>query len=209
MRIETLTLGALGTNCYLLWTEGKPEALLIDCAGSAEEMLEAAEAHGLQIRLIVNTHGHMDHLESLGEMVRRTGARVAVHPLDAPRLRDPMLSGAALFGYDQEPVTPDLLLEEGETVGIDGTDIALTVLHTPGHTQGCICLLGDGVLFAGDTLFAGGIGRTDLPGGNEETMQASLTRLAELPGNPTVYPGHGPATTLDEERRHNPWLSEL
>jgi len=207
MNVLPLPLGPLGTNCYLVWDEPGGNALLVDCAGTPRQILAPAQERGLSLAVIVLTHGHMDHTERLAELVQRTAAEVAIHELDAPLLRDPMLNGAALFGYPHADATPDRLLREGDAIALAGAAITLTVLHTPGHTPGSICLLGEGALFSGDTLFAGSIGRTDLPGGDETEMAASLQRLTELPEATTVYPGHGPTTTLREEKRHNPWLT--
>ena len=194
MRVETLTLGAFGTNCHLVWSELAAAAMLVDCAGEADEILGRARKLGLTIPLIVITHGHIDHVEPLAELKQRTGARVAVHELDAPMLGEPMLSGAAMFGYSQEGVAADLMLMEGSKVQAGDAGPQFAVLHTPGHTAGSICLLGEGVLFSGDCLFAGGIGRVDLPGGDEATIMRSLARLAALDPKLVVYPGHGPAT---------------
>jgi len=213
MNVETLTLGPLGTNCYLAWIAGSDpvvqKSLLIDCAGRADEILDAAKRHSLKIELIVSTHGHTDHIECLPELKEATGARIAVHELDAPMLSDPMLSGAALFGFSQRGVQPDALLHEGERVAIPGSDVSLFVLHTPGHSPGSISLLGDGVLFSGDCLFAGGIGRVDLAGGDEREMMQSLLRIAQLDPQLIVYPGHGPTTTIGTETAGNPWLTDL
>jgi len=206
MNVETLTLGALGTNCYLAW-EGAGKGLLVDCAGEAREVLAAAQGRGIQIELIAITHGHVDHIESLAELKELTGARVAVHELDAPMLGDPMLSGAALFGFPQRGVEAEVLLHEGDSIAVPGSAVSLSVLHTPGHSPGSICLLGDGVLFSGDCLFAGGIGRVDLSGGDPRAMMESLARLAGLDPALVVYPGHGPATTIGAEVAGNPWLS--
>jgi glyoxylase-like metal-dependent hydrolase (beta-lactamase superfamily II) len=189
-----------------VWEQAGGEALLVDCAGEPAQILAVMQEHDLRLRTVVLTHGHMDHTESLGRLVQRTGAQVLVHARDAAMLHDPMLSGAALFGFPHENVSPEVLLEEGATVSLPGTEVALTVLHTPGHSPGSLCLSGGEVLFSGDALFAGSIGRMDLPGGDEEQMMASLARLMELPDATTVYPGHGPPTTIGEERAHNPWL---
>jgi len=207
MQVLTLTLGPLATNCYLVWEEGRPDALLVDCAGTPDEIMQAAQRRGLSIRLIVNTHGHADHVEALAGLQRAVAAEVAIHELDAPMLADPALSGAAIFGYQLDRVAADRLLHEEDPVLLEGTEVRLTVLHTPGHTPGSICLLGAGVLFSGDSLFAAGIGRVDLPGGDERAMMASLARLAKLDPRLVVYPGHGPATTIGQERRDNPWLA--
>ncbi len=207
MTVHPLSLGALGTNCYLVWDRPGGDALLVDCAGSLDEILAAAQQHNLRLREIVLTHGHMDHTESLAALVERTGVRIALHPLDEAMLHDPMLNGSALFGYPHQEATAGVLLQDGDAVSLPDGSLALTVLHTPGHSPGSICLYGGNVLFSGDTLFAGSIGRMDLPGGDEGQMTASLARLAELPEDTVVYPGHGPATTIGEERRHNPYLA--
>ncbi|MCJ7822807.1 MAG: MBL fold metallo-hydrolase, partial [Armatimonadetes bacterium] len=159
MNVAVLTLGPLSTNCYLVWEEGSTAALLIDCAGSARDILREAEGRGLAIRFIVNTHGHTDHIEALAGLKEATGAELAIHEFDAPMLGDPMLSGAAMWGSSQEDVAADRVLREGDEIAIPETDVRLSVLHTPGHTSGSICLLGEEVLFTGDCLFAGGIGR--------------------------------------------------
>ncbi len=208
MNVATLTLGALATNCYLVWQDGSSEALLVDSAGDAGDTVRAAEQRGLRIALIANTHGHTDHIESLAVLKERTGAEVAIHELDAPMLADAMLSGAAMWGEHHE-VSADRLLREGDVVVLPGGGGELCVLHTPGHTPGSICLMGEGTLFSGDCLFAGGIGRVDLPGGDEQAMMMSLGRLAQLDPEIAVYPGHGPATTIGDELRGNPWLTGL
>ena len=207
MKVLCLVLGALGTNCYLVWQEGKPNALLLDSAGDPDDVLNAARERDLDIKLLVNTHGHSDHIESAASVKQSTGADLYIHELDAPMLADPALSGATMFGLRQETTQADRLLREGDEVSLGGTGLSFTVLHTPGHTAGSICLLRDKVLFSGDCLFAGGIGRVDLPGGDEQAMMASLTRLAELDPDTVVYPGHGPATTIGAERESNPWLA--
>jgi len=207
MNIVTLTLGPLATNSYLVWEEGVRAALLVDCAGSPRVILEEAQRRGLAIRVIANTHGHSDHIEALAELKGATGAQAAIHELDAPMLADAMLSGAAMWGFSQDDASADRLLREGDEIVLPGSDTRLSVLHTPGHTPGSICLLGKEVLFSGDCLFAGGIGRVDLPGGDEPKIMESLARLAKLDPGLVVYPGHGPTTTIGAELEGNPWLA--
>jgi glyoxylase-like metal-dependent hydrolase (beta-lactamase superfamily II) len=209
MKVETVTLGSFATNCYLVWSDASASALLVDCAGEAEPIIQRAQRLGLAISLIVTTHGHIDHVEALADLKRITGAPIAVHELDAPMLSDTMASGAAMFGLSQQSVTPDIILGDGKTVGLTDDGLTFEVLHTPGHTPGSICLLGQGALFSGDCLFAGGIGRVDLPGGDERAILRSLERLAGLDPSLLVYPGHGPATTIGAEVANNPWLTEL
>jgi len=206
MKVQTLTLGPLATNCYLVWEEGGGSALMVDCAGDPEEIQEAAGRRGLRIELIVCTHGHADHIDAVAGVKAATGAGVAIHELDAGLLSDPMGNGAAMFGLRYEATGADRVLHEGDKVGLEGTGVRLEVLHTPGHTAGSICLLGKEALFSGDCLFAQGIGRVDLPGGDERAMMESLRRLVGLDPGLAVYPGHGPATTIREEREQNPWL---
>jgi glyoxylase-like metal-dependent hydrolase (beta-lactamase superfamily II) len=208
MNVETFTLGPLGTNCHLVWAEGKPGALLIDCAGDGREILAACERRDLELGLIVNTHGHSDHIDALAQLQQDSNADVAIHELDAPMLSDAMLSGAAAFGFPQDDVEPHLLLHAGDTIAVPDTEVIFEVLHTPGHSPGSISLLGEGVLFSGDCLFAGGIGCVDLAGGDERAMMRSLARLARLDPDTVVYPGHGPQTTIGAEIAGNPWLVE-
>ena len=208
MNILCMVLGPLGTNCYLIWPEGERKALLLDSAGDPDDILSAARERDLDISLLVNTHGHSDHIESMASVKQSTGADLYIHELDAPMLANADLSGANMFGLRQETTQPDRLLSEGDEISLEGTGLNFTVLHTPGHTAGSICLLREKALFSGDCLFAGGIGRVDLPGGDEQAMMASLTRLVELAPDTAVYPGHGPATTIGVERANNPWLRD-
>jgi hydroxyacylglutathione hydrolase len=209
MKVAALTLGPIATNCYLVWQQGLSQALLVDCAGDPAEIERAAKARELEIRLIVITHAHADHFDALAELKKRTGAEVAVHELETPLLADPARNLTAMLGYPNHPLAAERLLHEADVIRPAGSEIALTVLHTPGHTPGSICLLGKEVLFSGDCLFAGGIGRLDFPGADERAMMASLARLMKLDPGLTVYPGHGPATTIGEERESNPWVRGL
>ena len=203
--LKKLVVGPLASNCYIVGSETTKEGMIIDPADEAEEILRGIEELGLKIKFIVLTHGHPDHVGALKEIKEATGAEIAIHTDDGEILRQQFLG--FLFGLSYpEPPAPDRLLKRGD--GIDIGDLRFSVLHTPGHTPGGICLLGHGVLFSGDTLFNCGIGRYDLPGGDYNQLMDSLhTKLMVLPDDTIVYPGHGPETTIGAERRANPFLS--
>lgn len=204
MQIIKERLGPLGTNTYLLWDELSGESLLIDPAGPVERVRQLLAQSPGQVKYILTTHGHADHVAGLAGAKALTEAPILTHFLDAEMLKDADNSVSRYVGVT-EPLPPaDVLLGGGEELYLGG--LRFDVLHTPGHTAGGICLLGNGVLFSGDTLFAGSIGRYDLPGGDLNALQASLLRLKQLPDATVVYPGHGPATTIGEEKLHNRWL---
>jgi len=203
--LEVLPLGLFQTNCYLVGCPETREALVLDPGGEVSPVLERAQALGLTVSQVVNTHGHFDHIVGNAALVRATGAPLAVHELDAPLLYAPQSERSALLGLRREPCQPTRLLREGDSVALGS--LSFRVLHTPGHTPGGICLLGHGVLFSGDTLFHLGIGRTDLPGGDMEVLMRSLEEVVlPLEDDLLVYPGHGPHTTLGYEKRYNPFL---
>lgn len=194
MRIETFTLGPLQTNCYLVSDEAG-NAVLIDAAAEAPRFLDAVRARGLTLRALLLTHGHFDHVGAAREIHHAAGCPVCLHPDD--RSLPPALS-AGLFWTE--------LYREGDALTFGG--LRFTVLHTPGHTPGSVCLRCGDVLFSGDTLFAGGCGRIDFPGGSWADMKRSLRRLAQLEGDCRVCPGHGEATTLETERQYNFYMAE-
>lgn len=204
MILKKLVVGPLASNCYIVGSESTKEGMIIDPADEAEEILQSIKELGLKISLIVLTHGHPDHVGALKEIKEATGAEVVIHVDDAEFLQQQSLG--FLFGLSYPaPPPPDRLLKDEDSIDIG--DLHFGVLHTPGHTPGGICLLGHGVLFSGDTLFNYGIGRYDLPGGDYNQLMDSLqTKLMGLPDDTTVYPGHGPDTTIGAERRGNPFL---
>jgi hydroxyacylglutathione hydrolase len=194
-------VGPVSTNVHILADERSREAIAIDTAiPSLAWIVDELAARDWTLKLIVSTHGHWDHIGDNAAVAEATGAQIAVHPLDRDRLVHPTPLWAP---FDIPPSIPAVELAEGGVIRFGA--IRLTVLHTPGHTEGSVCLQStdDGVLFSGDTLFAGGWGRIDLPGGSAEAIVVSLGRLAELEPIVAVLPGHGPATTIGRER---PWL---
>ncbi|MDZ4064665.1 MAG: MBL fold metallo-hydrolase [Coriobacteriia bacterium] len=203
MNAQRLVLGELDTNCWIVDDGCGAPAVVIDPAGDEDVLLAALE--GRSVSHVVLTHGHFDHLVAVRAVLAATGAPLLVHEADAARITDAVGTGARLFGLSYDAPPADAVLRDGDRVESGG--LALEVLHTPGHTEGSICLLGDGRLFAGDTLFAGSIGRTDFPGGSMEDMRRSIAgRLAPLPDETLVHPGHGPDTTIGRERRVNPFF---
>ncbi len=205
MLVSTVVVGPLQVNCYLVGCETTRQALVIDPGADGERILAAVQAADLILQTIVNTHGHFDHIGANRFLVEQTGARLLCHAGDLPLLRNAS-QHAAIYGLSAEPSPePDRLLEEGDEVAVGS--VRLQVLHTPGHSPGGICLYGEGHLFVGDTLFAGSVGRTDLPGGSHRQLIALIhEKLLPLPEETIVHPGHGPDTDLGREKRQNPFL---
>jgi hydroxyacylglutathione hydrolase len=206
--IEELVVGPLQTNCYIVADEDTQEAIIIDPGGDAERILETVERLELDVRLIVNTHGHFDHIMANREVVEATGAPLAIHPDDAGMLTNPLRSFSFFLGRFRPSPAASVELQEGGQVRV-GSKV-LEVLHTPGHSPGSVSLwcVEEMVLFSGDVLFNMGIGRTDFPGGSHKVLLQSIrAKLFTLPDDGVVYPGHGPRTTIGYEQRHNPFLT--
>lgn len=210
MPIISLTVGFLYTNCYIVACERTREALIIDPGFTGDEMhriLSEIRKSELCIKYIVNTHGHVDHISGNFNIKRATGAILAAHSKDADMLTDPAKNLSTMLGLNVVSPLPDLILQGGEEIEVG--HIKLKVLHTPGHTPGSISLYCRdlGAVFTGDTLFAGSVGRTDLPGSSHEDLMLSIReKILVLPDETIVYPGHGGRTTVGVERRSNPFL---
>ena len=204
MIIESMVVGPIASNCYLIGSEATKEGMIIDPGDDAREILEKVTGLGLDIKLIVLTHGHIDHISALKDVREATKAEVCIQSADSVFLQEQPISTG--FGGSYPSLSPpDRLLQGGDS--LDVGDLRFLVLHTPGHTLGGICLFGHGVVFTGDTLFNYGIGRTDFPGGSYDQLLNSIhTKLMILPDNTVVYPGHGPESTIGAERRGNPFL---
>ncbi len=208
MILKKLVVGPFAANCYIIGSELTKEGMIIDPGDEAREILKSVRDGQLDIKFIVLTHGHIDHVGAVKEVKEATGAEVCVHTDDAKSIsgQEGQLISMLVSGLSYPaPPSPDRLLKGGDS--IDLGDLHFGVLHTPGHTPGGICLLGNGVMFTGDTLFNCGIGRTDLPGGSYSQLMNSLhTKLMILPDSTIVYPGHGPETTIGAECGGNPYL---
>ncbi|HVQ35536.1 MAG TPA: MBL fold metallo-hydrolase [Candidatus Bathyarchaeia archaeon] len=205
--ILRFTYGPFAENTYVVIGRSGREAMIVDPGVDAEPVLEEVAARGLTVTLLLNTHGHLDHVAGNAAFKRATGAPLAIHPDDLPMLRLLPAQGA-LYGLDIEASPePDLLLAEGEPLIFDGD--AFDVLHTPGHTPGGICLRLRDQMIVGDTLFQGSVGRTDLPGGDWDTLVRSIRgKLFALPDAVRCYPGHEGETTIGRERRDNPFVGD-
>ena len=204
MQLYTLTLGQLGTNCYIA-ASSSGNCLVIDAPDDADTILEFIKEKKLTVSQIILTHGHFDHILALAALHDATGAPIAIHENGAAFLKDGINNLCHYAGISWTPIKPQRLLHDGDTIDVD--ELSFRVLHTPGHTADCICLYGNHILFSGDTLFCRSIGRTDHPTGDTKLEIASiLQKLMPLPDDTKVYPGHGPSTTIGEERRENPYL---
>ena len=217
MIIERFVVGPVETNCYLVACPETREAVVIDPGGGAEEIASRAKALSLSVHWIVNTHGHADHIGANTKMKDAfPSAELAIHEADKPCLDRPDLNLSAAFGIPLTSPAADVLLHDGDEVAVGA--MRFEVIHVPGHTPGGIALYAEAgdqdgnrahpVLFCGDALFAGSIGRTDLPGGSHtQLIRAVRDRLLTLPAETTVYPGHGEPTTIEREAKFNPFLA--
>lgn len=198
MKIERLITGELQSNCYIVWDENSLESIIIDPGAEAEKIAKVIEKKALTVKYIICTHGHFDHVGAVSELKKKTGAKVVISRDDVEIY---MRAGehAASWGFKiEQPGRPDLVVEEGAEL-LAG-NMQFRVLTTPGHSPGGICLYVQGVLFTGDTIFAGSVGRSDLDGGDIDDLKKSFIRLISLPPETEIMPGHGPSSTIEKER---------
>jgi glyoxylase-like metal-dependent hydrolase (beta-lactamase superfamily II) len=207
MILTRITVGPLEVNCYVVADERTREAAVIDPGDDIDAILKIVRDEQAAVKFIINTHGHFDHVGANAGLKTATGAQVLIHEADAELLGDAADQGA-IFGMSMTaPPSPDRYVQDGETLRVG--DLALTILHTPGHSRGGISVFVNGAVFTGDALFAGSIGRTDFPGGDLMTLITSIRKkLLTLPEETKVFPGHGPESTIGDELRENPFLNE-
>ena len=204
MYIASKVVGLVQTNCYLLGEEKGKQAALIDPGDQGEALIRWAEEQGYQVTMILLTHGHFDHMSGLKAALAALEAKGIHAPVYVHRADYPLAPCGFYDNVTLEGVPDVRFYDEGDTVTLG--DLTIQVIHTPGHTPGGVCLVVDNVIFSGDTLFRGSCGRTDFPGSSPDEILASLGKLAKLPGNYAVYPGHEGQTTLQAERQSNPYV---
>jgi hydroxyacylglutathione hydrolase len=207
MFLKRLVVGGLDTNCYLISCKKTKKAAVIDPGGEDEVdlILNLLQKNNFDLKYVINTHGHIDHIAGNSVLKAKTEALLLIHRLDANMLVDAHKNISSFMGKEICSPPADKLLEEGDEISL-GT-LNLIVIHTPGHTLGGISLVSNNIIFTGDTLFAGGIGRTDLPGGSYQDLIKSIKeKLLILGDDKIIYPGHGPDSTIGEERRTNPYI---
>ncbi|HDD53015.1 MAG TPA: MBL fold metallo-hydrolase [Thermosulfidibacter takaii] len=209
MKIETLVVGPLEVNCYLVWDEETNQGIVIDPGAEGTMIVEEIEKRGFTLTHIVNTHCHVDHIGANADVKEAfPEALLAIPEKDLPLFRSPHNPMLVMICRAKPSPEPDLLLKEGDTIPVGSEE--LTVIETPGHTVGSVCLYGSGVVFTGDTLFAGSVGRTDLPFSQHDALFRSVRqKLFILPEDTEVLPGHGPPSTIGREKRFNPFFSGL
>lgn len=208
MILKGLVVGGVGTNCYIIGCEETREGAIIDPGGAPNSIMRIVDQEQLKIKYIINTHGHVDHIGGNAKIKELTNAQILIHEADAKMLTSSASNYSLFMGWPVTSPPADWLLKDGDVIKI-GNTIELEVIHTPGHSPGSICLKlkGGKILFSGDTLFAGSVGRTDFPGGSHTQLIKSIKeRLMCLEDDVVVYPGHMPPTTIGYERLNNPFL---
>jgi len=201
-----LEISSMGVNCYIVGCEETREVAVIDPGGNARAILNMLKENDLKAVYIINTHGHIDHIGANKGVKDATGAQILIHEADAKMLVNSASNLSFLMGSGVTSPAADRLLKDGDKIKI-GNTVELDVIHTPGHSPGGVCLKTDDIIFVGDTLFQGSIGRTDFPGGSyNQLIQNIKNKLLCYDDDVIAYPGHGPATTIGFERKHNPFL---
>ena len=207
MKIDTIVVGALQVNCFIVYDEDSHDAIVVDPGDEAEKIIRLIEDRKLKVSRIVCTHGHFDHVGAVTRLKEKTGAAVMLHKGDLDIYMRADKQGALWGFHIEQPPAPDMFMVEGDEVAVGR--FRLKVLHTPGHSPGGICLYGEGVILTGDTIFAGSVGRTDFPGGSLTELKRSFARIIALPPETRIFSGHGPLTTVKNEKEDNFFVHEL
>ncbi|NWF52893.1 MAG: MBL fold metallo-hydrolase [Nitrospirae bacterium] len=201
MVVKNIVVGPLEANCIVIADENTKEALVIDPGDEPEKILNLIGENNFKTKFIVCTHAHFDHIGAVPEIKKETNAQIIIHK-DEIVIYQQAKELASFWGYELDSLPePDILVEDGQNLNIG--NLKFKVLHTPGHSPGGICIYGEGILVSGDTLFAGSVGRTDLFGGDTEKLKKSFKKLMTLPDNVKVHPGHGPSSTIKQEKINN------
>lgn len=207
MKIETIVVGPLQVNCYVAYDEKSLDALVIDPGDEPDKILKFIKSKNLKAARIVCTHAHFDHTGGIAALREKTGAKVMLH-IDDLEIYMRVESQGAIWGFHVvQPPHPDVFLRDGEEIAVG--EAILHVMHTPGHSPGGICLVANGIVFTGDTVFAGSIGRTDFHGGSIEALKVSFRKVLSLPPETKLLPGHGNWTTVEDEWKQNFFVHEL
>lgn len=207
MIIKKFIVGPLETNCFIIADENLKEGLVIDPGDEPDRIIDFIKENNLKVKYIICTHAHFDHIAVAHDVKQETNAKIIIHPDDLELYKN-VKSQAALWGYELDSLPdPDVFVSEGTVLEIG--NLRFTILHTPGHSPGGICIYGEGIVITGDTLFAGSVGRTDLYGGDMEKMRQSFRRLMSLSDGIKVLPGHGAETTIGKEKESNFFSMEL
>jgi hydroxyacylglutathione hydrolase len=207
MKIDTIVVGALQVNCFIAYDEESRDAIVVDPGDEGEKILRFLEDTKLKVSLVVCTHAHFDHVGAVKKLKEKTGAPVVLHRGDLDIFKRADKQGISWGFQVEQPPDPDLYMHEGDEIAVGR--FRLKVLHTPGHSPGGICLYGEGVIFTGDTIFSGSVGRTDFPGGSIAELKSSFARVIALPPETRIFPGHGPLSTVGNEKEDNFFAHEL
>lgn len=207
MIIKKFVVGPLESNCFLVIEESSKECFITDPGDEPDRIVDFINENKLTVKYLICTHAHFDHVAAVPEVQKETGAKIVIHKSDLP-IYESSQEHAAMWGFEIDPLPrPDIFISDGDKIDIG--NLHFEILHTPGHSPGGISIYGEGIVITGDTLFAGAVGRTDLPGGDILKLKASFKRLMSLPSEIKVLPGHGPETTIGREKTDNFFASEL